>query len=128
MLTVVMSFSISSIFFISLFSVYPSKAAVPSSIRNTFGLLRMALAQATLCFYPPETFDPLCPASLAMNYLIFCYKLMSPFHARLRSYTKAFLQASYSSLSEAPLLERMLLLTVPVKRLGYWLMTAKQLR
>ena len=43
------------------FSVLESKADVASSKIKIFGFLRSALAMATLCFSPPESFRPLSP-------------------------------------------------------------------
>ena len=43
------------------FSVFESKADVASSKIKILGFLRSALAIATLCFSPPESFRPLSP-------------------------------------------------------------------
>ena len=43
------------------FSVFESKADVASSKIKILGFLRRALAMATLCFSPPESFRPLSP-------------------------------------------------------------------
>ena len=43
------------------FSVFESKADVASSKIKILGFLRSALAMATLCFSPPESFRPLSP-------------------------------------------------------------------
>lgn len=44
------------------FSLSVSKAEVASSRSSTFGLRRMALAMATRCFWPPDSWVPLSPA------------------------------------------------------------------
>ena len=43
------------------FSVFVSRAEVASSKINILGFLRRALAIATLCFSPPDSFKPLSP-------------------------------------------------------------------
>lgn len=48
-----------------------------------FGLRRMALAIAILCFWPPEICDPFGPTVLSkacQNYLLFCASLKSIYY------------------------------------------------
>jgi len=47
-----------------------SKAEVASSKSNIFGFLIIALAMATLCFCPPEIWDPFTPTFLSKPFLI----------------------------------------------------------
>ena len=47
------------------FSVFVSNADVASSKTNIFGFFKRALAIATLCFSPPESFNPLSPTKVS---------------------------------------------------------------
>ena len=58
---VVLFFDIFSKFFCISFSVLVSKADVASSKKNILGFFRIVLAIATLCFSPPDNFNPLSP-------------------------------------------------------------------
>lgn len=42
-----------------------SKAEVASSNNNNLGSFNRALAMATLCFWPPESCDPLSPTNVS---------------------------------------------------------------
>ena len=46
------------------FSVFVSKADVASSNKNILGSFSSALAIATRCFSPPESFNPLSPTGV----------------------------------------------------------------
>lgn len=49
--------------FCTTYSLFWSRAEVASSNNSILGYLRMALAMANLCFYPPEILLPLLPTS-----------------------------------------------------------------
>ena len=58
---VVLSLETLSKFFCISFSVLLSSADVASSKKNIFGFFKIVLAIATLCFSPPDYFNPLSP-------------------------------------------------------------------
>ena len=47
------------------FSVFVSSADVASSKTNIWGFFKRALAIATLCFSPPDSFNPLSPTTVS---------------------------------------------------------------
>ena len=125
-----------------------SRAEVASSRRRTLGWRRMTRAMATLCFWPPEIWDPLTPTFLLKpvpsNFFFFfssstSYSESSPFLLFLflgKSWTTSisstyglkldsFAAATIYSCTVSFLLYLMLLPIVSLKRTGSWLTTPK---